>query len=397
MRTAFTVFKKELTDTLRDRRTIIAMVVMPLVLFPLLFVATTWIAGSQNEQARERTLRVGLVHSEQAAGLADQLASAPRIEPVDGLSVDSARARVRREALDAAFVVDPSFRAQVDSLRAGAIDIVYKSGDNTDILRRRLQQMLDSYEQQLLTERFATLQVSLDATDAVQVRTVDVATSQEQMAQVIGGFLPYVFIVFCFLGSMYPAIDLGAGEKERGTLEALLSTPASHAEILLGKFGTIVLTGVSSAVIAILSIVLSPMLVDDIPQTLLDAAYDILAPGVILVLLSLLVPLTIFFAAAQLSLSFYAKSFKEAQSIINPLTIVVIFPAFIGLLPGVELDAVTALVPVLNVSLATKGVIAGDIGVGLLALVYGSLIGWAALGLGICTYLFRQENIIFRT
>ena len=397
MRTAFTVFKKELTDTLRDRRTIIAMVVMPLVLFPLLFVATTWIAGSQNEQARERTLRVGLVHSEQAAGLADQLASAPRIEPVDGLSVDSARARVRREALDAAFVVDPSFRAQVDSLRAGAIDFVYKSGDNTDILRRRLQQVLDSYEQQLLTERFATLQVSLDATDAVQVRTVDVATSQEQMAQVIGGFLPYVFIVFCFLGSMYPAIDLGAGEKERGTLEALLSTPASHAEILLGKFGTIVLTGVSSAVIAILSIVLSPMLVDDIPQTLLDAAYDILAPGVILVLLSLLVPLTIFFAAAQLSLSFYAKSFKEAQSIINPLTIVVIFPAFIGLLPGVELDAVTALVPVLNVSLATKGVIAGDIGVGLLALVYGSLIGWAALGLGICTYLFRQENIIFRT
>ncbi len=397
MRAAFTVFKKELIDTLRDRRTIIAMVVMPLVLFPLLFVATTWIAGSQNEQARERTLRVALVHSEQAAGLADQLASAPRIEPVDGLSADSARARLQREDLDAAFVVDPAFRAQVDSLRSGAIDFVYKSGDNTNILRQRLQQILDRYERKLLTERFATLQVSLDATDAVQVRTVDVATTQEQMAQVIGGFLPYVFIIFCFLGSMYPAIDLGAGEKERGTLESLLSTPASHAEILLGKFGTIVLTGVSSAGIAILSIVFSPMLVDDIPQALLDAAYDILDPSVVFVLLSLLVPLTIFFAAAQLSLSFYAKSFKEAQSIINPLTIFVIFPVFIGLLPGVELDAVTALIPVLNVSLATKSVIAGDIGVGLLALVYGSLIIWAGLGLGICTYLFRREDVIFRT
>jgi len=316
---------------------------------------------------------------------------------VHGLSADSARARVQREDLDAAFVVDPSFRAQVDSLRSGAIDFVYKSGDNTNILRQRLQRVLDGYEQQLLTERFATLQVSLDATDAVQVRTVDVATTQEQMAQVIGGFLPYVFIIFCFLGSMYPAIDLGAGEKERGTLESLLSTPASHAEILLGKFGTIVLTGVSSAGIAILSIVFSPMLVDDIPQALLDAAYDILDPSVVFVLLSLLVPLTIFFAAAQLSLSFYAKSFKEAQSIINPLTIFVIFPVFIGLLPGVELDAVTALIPVLNVSLATKSVIAGDIGVGLLALVYGSLIVWAVLGLGICTYLFRREDVIFRT
>jgi sodium transport system permease protein len=393
MRTAFTVFKKELLDTLRDRRTIVAMVVMPLVLFPLLFVATTWIAGSQNEQAMERTLRVGLVNSEQADGLAGLLASAPRLEPVDGLVADSARARVQREDLDAAFVVDPAFQAQVDSLRSGAIDFVYKSGDNTDVLRRRLQQVLDRYEQQLLTERFATLQVSLDATDAVQVRSVDVATSQEQIAQVIGGFLPYVFIIFCFLGSMYPAIDLGAGEKERGTLESLLSTPASHAEILLGKFGTIVLTGVSSAVIAILSIVLSPMLVDDI----LDAAYGILEPSVVLVLLTLLVPLTIFFAAVQLSLSFYAKSFKEAQSIINPLTIVVIFPAFIGLLPGVELDAVTALIPVLNVSLATKGVIAGDIDLGMMALVYTSLIAWSALGLAVCVYLFRSERIIFRT
>jgi sodium transport system permease protein len=397
MRTAFTVFKKELLDTLRDRRTIVAMVVMPLVLFPLLFVATTWIAGSQNEQAMERTLRVGLVNSEQADGLAGLLASAPRLEPVDGLVADSARARVQREDLDAAFVVDPAFQAQVDSLRSGAIDFVYKSGDNTNVLRRRLQQVLDRYEQQLLTERFATLQVSLDATDAVQVRSVDVATSQEQIAQVIGGFLPYVFIIFCFLGSMYPAIDLGAGEKERGTLESLLSTPASHAEILLGKFGTIVLTGVSSAVIAILSIVLSPMLVDDIPQTILDAAYGILEPSVVLVLLTLLVPLTIFFAAVQLSLSFYAKSFKEAQSIINPLTIVVIFPAFIGLLPGVELDAVTALIPVLNVSLATKGVIAGDIDLGMMALVYTSLIAWSALGLAVCVYLFRSERIIFRT
>ncbi|WP_022836893.1 ABC transporter permease [Salisaeta longa] len=397
MRAAFTVFKKELIDTLRDRRTIIAMVVVPLVLFPLLFVASTWIMQSQSEQAAQRTLRVALVHGAQADGLAERLAAAPQVDVVTRLAPDSARARVRREVLDAAFIVAPSFQDAVQNLRAGAIEFVYKSGDNTDILRRRLQQVLDGYERQLLEERFSTLQLSLDATEAVQVRDVDVATAQEKIARSIGGFLPYVFILFCFLGSMYPAIDLGAGEKERGTLEALLSTPASRPQILLGKLGTIVLTGVASAVIAIGSVVISPMLVDDVPQSLLDAAYDILDPGVMAALLTMLVPLTLFFGAAQLSLSFYAKSFKEAQSIINPLTIVVIFPVFIGLLPGIELDAVTALVPVLNVSLATKGVIAGDIALGMLALVYGSLAVWAALGLGVCAYLFRQENIIFRT
>jgi sodium transport system permease protein len=157
-----------------------------------------------------------------------------------------------------------------------------------------------------------------------------------------------------------------------------------------------VLTGVLSAVIAILSIVLTPQFIDDIPQSLLDAAYNILDPGVVAVLLSLLIPLTIFFGAAQLSLSFYAKSFKEAQSIINPLTIAVIFPAFIALLPGIELNTWTALVPVLNVSLATKAVIGGTFSVGHLALVYGSLIAFAAIGLAVCAHLFQRENVIFR-
>lgn len=394
MREAFTVFKKELIDTLRDRRTIIAMVVVPLLLFPAFFIVTSMVMQSQSEQAAEKTLEVALINA--TPEFEAQIADAPNMEIVRGVSEDSARARIRRGDLNAAFAFAPDFAEQVSNLNAGTVQMIYKSGDNSSILLRRLNSVADRYERQLLETRFASLDISLSATDAVQLREVDVATAQEQIAQAVGGFLPYVFIIFCFLGGMYPAIDLGAGEKERGTLEALLTTPVNRMHLLIGKLGVIVLTGVLSAVIAILSIVLTPQFIDDIPQSLLDAAYNILDPGVVAVLLSLLIPLTIFFGAAQLSLSFYAKSFKEAQSIINPLTIAVIFPAFIALLPGIELNTWTALVPVLNVSLATKAVIGGTFSVGHLALVYISLIAFAAIGLAVCAHLFQRENVIFR-
>jgi len=397
MRETFVVFKKELIDTLRDRRTIIAMVIMPLLLFPLLFFAATWIVKSQSEEAAQKTLTVTVLRGEQAPGFADRLAAAPGIDVERDVPEDSVQAFVRSGRLDAAFAFAPDFDERVQNLGAGGLELVYKSGDNSRILLRRLRQVTDAFEQEMLETRFAQLDVSLEATQTLRLQQVDVATTKEQIAQTVGGFLPYIFIIFCFAGGMYPAIDLGAGEKERGTLEALLTTPASRLQILIGKFSVIVLAGVLSAVIAIASIVGTLQLMEDIPQALVETAYDIISPGVVAVLLSLLVPLTIFFAAVQLSLSFYAKSFKEAQSIINPLTIAVIFPAFIGILPGIELNAWTAVIPVLNVSLATEAVIAGTLSTGLLLLIFASLITLGAAALVVCAQMFQRESIIFRT
>jgi sodium transport system permease protein len=195
---------------------------------------------------------------------------------------------------------------------------------------------------------------------------------------------------------MYPAIDLGAGEKERGTLETLLTSPAGRLEILLGKFGVVVLTGILTAVISIVGLYLGIRASSEIPPEILSAILNMLEIRSVFLLLSLLLPLTIFFAAILLSLSLFAKSFKEAQSIINPLMIVIIVPAFIGLMPGTELDAKTALIPILNVSLATKAIIAGTITPAILAEVYLSLIALAAVSLIYCKWVFGRESTIFR-
>ncbi|HKL88027.1 MAG TPA: ABC transporter permease [Salinibacter sp.] len=400
MRGIFVVFKKEFLDTIRDRRTLVAMVLVPLVLFPLLFVGGTWLAQSQMEEAEKKSLTVAVLGEEgqdTAAPLRQSLASASNIDIAPDVPVDTARARIQDGAWDAAFVFADSFHQQVQAKRAGTVELIYETDDDSEVMLSRLRPLLDRYEDQLLRARFEALGLSTEATRAVQVQQVNLASEKAQMAQQVGGFLPYMFLIFCFMGAMYPALDMGAGEKERGTLETLLTAPVSRFQFLVGKTLTITLAGLFAAVVSVLSIMGSVWFIEDIPEAMLETAMSILSPSVVGVLLSLLVPLTVFFAAAQLSLSFYAKSFKEAQSIVSPLTIAVLFPAFIGLLPGFSLNTTTALIPVLNVALATKDALAGTLGMGHLALVYASLLALAAVSLVVCMFVIRSERVLFRT
>ena len=396
----FVVFKKEFLDTIRDRRTLVAMVLMPLVLFPAIFVGGSWLMQSQMEEAAEETLTVAVLGEEgqqTAAPFRKKLAAAPNVEVASDVPVDTARTRIQDGAWDAAIVFASSFHQQVTEKKAGTVELIYESDDDSEVMLERLRPLLDQYEQQLLRSRFQAMGLSTEATRAVAVKEVNLASEKAQMAQQIGGFLPYMFLIFCFMGAMYPALDMGAGEKERGTLETLLTAPVSRFQFLVGKTLTITLAGLFAAVVSVLSIMGSVWFIEDIPETMLETAMSILSPSVVGVLLSLLVPLTVFFAAAQLSLSFYAKSFKEAQSIVSPLTIAVLFPAFIGLLPGFSLNTTTALIPVLNVALATKDALAGTLGMGHLLLVYASLLALAVASLLVCMFMIRSEKVLFRT
>jgi len=195
---------------------------------------------------------------------------------------------------------------------------------------------------------------------------------------------------------MYPAIDLAAGEKERGTFETLLTSPATRLEILVGKFGVVVLAGLLTAVIALVGLYIGVMQIREIPSALLTTILGILELRSILLLVSLLIPTTAFFAAILLSLSIFSKSFKEAQSMITPMMIVVIVPAFLGLMPGMSLNTITALIPILNVSLTTKAIIADTLTPMLLVEVYLSLIIVASVSLVICAWIFEREETIFR-
>ncbi len=393
----FAVLRKELLDTLRDRRTLIAMIVVPLLLFPLLMVGMAKFSQSRAEEVRSKVMLVAVADPMNDSGLADYLEAQPGIDVEVTRDVSQLAARIADESLAAAIVIDPTFRRDVDARGPGGLTVLYKSSDDFDIPKKRLLAAIDGFEQTLLGQRFTAMGVRPDIVHAVKVVEHDVASPRERLGKLIGGLLPYMFIIFCFTGSMYPAIDLAAGEKERGTLETLLTAPVHRRTLVLGKFTVVTLTGILSALIAMLGLYVSVLQgIEGIPPEVLGAVAQVLEPSAIALVFALLLPLSMFFAALLLMLSVYARSYKEAMSIVSPLMIVVVVPAALALAPGSRLTLVTALVPVLNVSLATREILAGTAEPGLVALVFVSLAVLAAVSLWACTRWFAREDIVFR-
>jgi sodium transport system permease protein len=397
MKTIGTVFKKELLDTIRDRRTLMFMIVIPLLLFPILFKIMFSVQESHMKKAEEKQLRVAIYDRGNAARLVEILRGRDDLTIVSNVPFDSLQAFIQRDELDGAFVIEADFDRDVADLEPGRIHVYYKSTDDQKIISNRLTRFLEDYEEEILELRFQRLELDEDVVHGIDIKKHNIASMKEQFGKQIGGFLPYIFILFCFMGAMYPAIDLGAGEKERGTLETLLTAPVNRFHILLGKFGVIVLTGILSAIVSMVGLYVGLRQSKELPPEIFDTIVKILGADTILMIFSLLVPLTIFFAGILLSVSLSARSFKEAQSLITPLNIAVIIPAAVGMVPGVEMNFKTALIPVLNVSLATKEIIAGTMTTGNMIVVYVSLSAFALLSLLGSVLWFKRESTIFRS
>lgn len=376
------------------------LVLLPLLMFPLLMMVMARVAISQRMKAQEKQLHVALVTHQQANQLRQLMLQRPDMLVQESILADSVESFIQREEIDAAVVVAPDFDEKVRALQEGTVTLYHKSVERSDVTRRRMVEILQEYQQTLLRERFQKLKLQEKIIEAVSIEEHDVASTRERIGRAIGGFLPYVFIIFCFMAVMYTAIDVGAAEKERGTIETLLTAPVSRGKLLFGKFTVVVVMGLLTAGVSILGLALglytAVSQAEAIPASIISMVTKILEPSSVLLLLSLLVPLTIFFGGILLSISIFAKSYKEAQSIMSPLMIIVILPAVIGLIPGIKLDALTALVPILNISLATKDILAGTVHIGLLLEVYASLILFALLSVSLSSWSFNREEVIFR-
>ncbi len=209
---------------------------------------------------------------------------------------------------------------------------------------------------QTVATRLVDRGLSADLVKPFEIKRQNVAPPEKVGGNIIGGLVPYMIIILCFTGAMYPAIDLTAGEKERGTMETLLCSPVHRVNIVLGKFlmvmtasiATIALTLISTAV----SIIIGGNMLAGKGAAAAKAAggagsgfIPLIDPAGILGVFAMIAPVAVVFAALLLTISLAAKSYKEAQSYVSPLIIVVIMPAMMGMLPGIELNAKTALNP----------------------------------------------------
>lgn len=390
------IFKKEFIDIIRDRRSLMMMVVMPIFLIYIILNLTISLSQSQTRKATEKILKVGLVTRGNAQTFRTKLLERKDMILKENIDTEKISTLIKEKELDFAVIFEEEFDKKAARQGSGEVKIYFKASRENNIAKRRIISMLKEYKQELLAARLEELNLKHSFVEPLTISETDLSTSKEKLGETVGGFLPYIFVIFCFMGAMYPAIDLAAGEKERATIETLLTSPASRIQIVTGKFLVVTSTGIISAFIAILALYLSIKGSKEIPSNTMETLIRIIEPKSVGLLVSLLVPLCVFFAAALLSLSIFARSYKEAQSIIMPLYFLVIIPVIIGLFPGIHLNSTTALIPVLNVSLATKEIISGTIKTGLLLEVYASLFILAALSLFFCSWWFKREEVIFR-
>jgi sodium transport system permease protein len=243
------------------------------------------------------------------------------------------------------------------------------------------------------------------------VRAENVAPPEKVGGNMIGGIIPYFFLLLAFTGAMYPAMDLTAGEKERGTMETLLCSPVSRVDLVLGKFLMILTASLGTVACSLASMLLTFSVGGSLIAQRIGgagtasaqrasekiASMTTLDPLGVVAVLGMVLPMVVLFAAVLFTISLFAKSFKEAQSYVSPLIIVIIMPAAIGMLPGVELNAKLALVPILNVSLASKELVSGVWHWNYLALIFGSTCTYAAVALALAVKMFNREDVIFRT
>jgi sodium transport system permease protein len=231
-----------------------------------------------------------------------------------------------------------------------------------------------------------------------------VAPPEKVSGATVGGFIGYLVILLCMTGAMYPAIELTAGEKERGTIETILSSPIPRMHLVLGKFLLVFSAAIVTAALSVLSMGISFSLLRHIPIMSLgsqrgEAAALLLhlGPKTIISVFIMALPLAVLFSALLMTIALFAKSYKEAQSYLTPMTFVVVIPAVASLMPGVELTPKLALIPILNTSLVCKEIMTGTYHWSSIGLIFVSTCIYAVAALFLAIKMFQRESVLFRS
>jgi sodium transport system permease protein len=392
----FRIFRKELLDTLRDRRTLMTMLVIPILVFPITLNVFVEISKSYEESASKETMKIGIV------GDTDQFYTQQLQQIPAAVGPKKIIAFQDSSALRKAINKDEIQLGLLLPVNAGALrkqQTTVKLSwllDASEVGRAERAELYSaSLKANAENERLQKLGISPEQIRPLAVETINCASNKKMVGQLAGGFLPYIFIAFGFIGCMYPAIDLFTGEKERGTIETLLTVPVARWKILMGKMLVVICSGMVAATCALLGLFVSIEFLDlAANQELLEVIHSILTPYFILSMFALLLPLVIFFAGLMIPIAIYAKSFKEAQSIITPLNILVVLPAMVGFFPGIALNIQTVFIPVVNVVLATKALIAGTLSWAYFLGVFGLMCALAFLAISLSYRQFGKESNI---
>lgn len=401
----FEVFKKELKELLRDRKTLIFVVALPVAIFPLLFAIMAFISSQAALEAEQEVHTYAIINGQYAQEFTDNVFYHKSFSQYKGEetfnSVEDLTNAVKAGTIDMGIYLPSDAKQTLDNAKQSEWQVVYNDAKAINFLFDRVKELAKEYGDKLRTTKLLSFGVSEQQQAAIiepiKVVKVDTADKRENLGEKIGGFIPYLLIPLVLMGATYPAIDLGAGEKERGTLETLLLTPITRTQLVLGKFITLLASSIATTTITVLSMgIWVSVAIAFVDLAVVKTAFSSLTVFDLGLIFILLVPIAAIFSSLALAISIYARTFKEAQNYMAPLSIGVIFPIMIALMPNVELTSKTAFIPVTNVALAIKEIIKGTVDYTLVGLIFLATVLVAGALLAFCVKWFNKEDVLFR-
>lgn len=436
-----TIWRKELKDTLRDRRTLVAMVLVPMVLYPALMIGSLHAVEIQVSYLVTQKYKVGVSDPAVQAWLrsvidldaARQTAAtaqstrpsietphrpAPRAAPTvrrgpGGSAERNARSDVREQPPEYEIQIVDDLAAAVlrgeihvgvvldgpppDPQGAGsaAVTVLYDEAEiRSQIASAGLMGILERTAAQLLSERLARLALTPEFAQPLALVEQNIAPSERLAGSILGQIVPLILILMTLTGAVYPAIDLTAGERERGTLETLMVSPVPTVDLIAGKFVVVTFIGMLSAVLNLASVggtiylagVGSLFTQDENLQFPFHAL-----PWILLLML----PLAVLFSAALLAVCSFARSFKEAQNYIVPVMMAAIIPGVVGILPGTRLEGPIVIMPVANIVVLARDLFLSRFDFEAILLVLLSTCLYAGAAVAVAARLFGQEAVLF--
>jgi len=440
------IFHREIRDQARDRRTLFSVIGLPVLLYPLLGLMTLYML--QFQQSHPTNLRVigfaeipetppliveqPTVEGDEGASpryqFADSLLLDAGIESefeidVSGASIDpqvvaeTARESLAADSVEAILYFPPGFRDRVEKFRKAKTDVENAEADGKDVLlpapsifadssndrsglaKARIDQILHTWRERVIQKNLEANDVPEEITNPFRVEKYDFSDKPTAQTQLWPKVFPFIVVIWALTGAFYPAIDLCAGEKERGTLETLLSSPARRSEIVAGKMLAIMLFSVATSLLNLMSMgvtagaVLGQMTGSVLADRL--GAPPIWSLGWLVVAL---IPMAALFSALALAIAAMARSSKEGQYYLLPLLMLNLPLVVLPVLPDTELTFGTALIPVSGMSFLLKTLMEGKFSTAatyaLPVLGMTSFCVWASVRWAIDQ--FNNESVLFR-
>ncbi len=390
-----TVFLKELRDLYRDRRTLMVTVVLPLLMYPIIFIGVMQLTMLQAGKMKEQTGVVAVLTPESLPG---NLLSSDSTSLLDLVDSTGWQEKLKVGEIDAAISITGGFLDSIAVGKAGEVSLHYLSSRDFSVqVKRRIENKVDGFKAAEMARRMNQIGVDTSYLHPVSIKSIDEATQQEQAGSEMGRFLGYFLILTTLTGAFYAAIDLTAGEKERGTLETLLVSPALRQQLVYGKFLATVVAALLSAVLNLVSMGLTTLYAVDMLGTSAGVGGTMLiSPGSVVLVLLTLLPLAVLFAGVTMAVAVTARTYKEGQGMLTPLMMISILPAMVSMIPGIELSPLLAVIPIANVSLLMRALLAGNAPWLEFSITILSTAGLAALSLRWVTQQFNRESVLFR-